>query len=63
MEKKNYCSWCFISFGSAEPRRHRIVGTPEGGLEEQSYHIPCFHLMELKELILKGIKTTKPPKR
>ena len=59
IEKKEYCAQCFLSFGLAEPRRHRIVGNPEGGLEEKSYHISCFHRMELQEMIVEAIKKDK----
>ncbi len=55
MEKKTFCNWCFIQFGSAEPRRIRR----EADWEEKSYHIPCFHLLELKEMIAKVIKKDK----
>lgn len=54
VQKSEWCSWCFINFGSAEPRRHRIVGTPDGGLEEKCYHFSCFHLLELREMIVKA---------
>ena len=56
LKGENYCDWCFITFGSAEPRRHRIVENPEGGLEKKSYHLQCFHLLELKEMIAKTAK-------
>jgi len=43
---KNYCGWCFITFESAEPRKYR---------GENSYHISCFNVMELKKLIVKEV--------
>ena len=56
IQKREYCSFCFILLGTAELRRYQIVGNPEGGLEKKSYHLQCFHLLELKEMIVKTVK-------
>lgn len=47
MEKKSYCDWCFITFGSAEPREKK---------GENVYHSCCLKRLELQELIVKEVK-------
>ena len=51
---RDYCDWCFIQFGSAEPRK--CVGPV---WDEKSYHFHCFRMKELKETILEMAKKNK----
>jgi len=52
------CDWCFITFGTAEPRKY--VGPV---WDEKKYHFSCFRIKELKEMILKDIKRNEKVSR
>ena len=46
VKDESYCDFCFCSFGTAEPRKHR---------NGKVYHLSCFNRMEFQETIVKDI--------